>query len=322
MIGHVDDDHDDVDHRIRCDSVDVDANGEQVCLHCTCLEPEGKPPKGAVQWVAVSTAVPAEVRVYSHLFSVEEPTDENWEAELNPHSEVVHANAFVDASIMARNPKPEDRFQVMTVSWMMMSLLMMIMMMVMMIRINNNELGGRDNDDGDDELGSDDNDDDNNNDYDNNDDDNDNYSELGGDDINNHDNDKYNKLGGDDGDGYVVQFERVGYFVVDKDTTKAGKLVFNMTVSLKDSRPKTASATGTATRSRKEEQAKQLADKMAKMSVAPELMFLDQTDLYSKFDADGVPTHDQNGEPISKSMYKKLKKDWEKQKRLYESAKK
>lgn len=293
MIGHVDvDDRDDVDHRIRCDSVDVDANGEPVCLHCTCLEPEGKPPKGAVQWVAVSTAVPAEVRVYSHLFSVEEPTDENWEAELNPHSEVVHANAFVDASIMARSPKPEDRFQVMNVNWMMMSLLMMIMMMVMMIMINNNKLGGRDNDDGDDELGGDDSD--NNND----------------------------KLGGDDGDDDVVQFERVGYFVVDKDTTKAGKLVFNMTVSLKDSRPKTASATGTATRSRKEEQAKQLADKMAKMSVAPELMFLDQTDLYSKFDADGVPTHDQNGEPISKSMYKKLKKDWEKQKRLYESAKK
>lgn len=41
----------------------------------------------------------------------------------------------------------------------------------------------------------------------------------------------------------------------------ANRLIFNMTVSLKDSRPKAA---GAPTRSRKEEQAKQLAEKQVK----------------------------------------------------------
>ena len=116
----------------------------------------------------------------------------------------------------------------------------------------------------------------------------------------------------------IVQFERLGFFVLDKDTTN-DKLVFNLTVSLKDSKPKVE---GVGNRSRKDEQAKQLAEKMAKMSIAPEEMFKSQTDLYSAFDEEGVPTHDKEGKELSKSAYKKLKKEWEKQKKLYESNKK
>jgi hypothetical protein len=37
-------------------------------------------------------------------------------------------------------------------------------------------------------------------------------------------------------------------------------------------------------------------------------MFKSETNLYSQFDEDGIPTHDASGEKISKSMYKKLKK--------------
>lgn len=51
-------------------------------------------------------------------------------------------------------------------------------------------------------------------------------------------------------------------------------------------------------------------------------MFKGQTDLYSQFDAEGIPTHDAAGEPLTKSGIKKLKKDWEKQKRLFESNQK
>lgn len=50
-------------------------------------------------------------------------------------------------------------------------------------------------------------------------------------------------------------------------------------------------------------------------------MFLSMTDLYSKFDEQGVPTTDKAGEPLSKSAIKKLKKEWEKQKKLYEKSK-
>lgn len=56
------------------------------------------------------------------------------------------------------------------------------------------------------------------------------------------------------------------------------------------------------------------------MNLRPQDMFRNQTDLYSAFDADGVPTHDAAGEKLSKSGIKKLRKDWEKQKRLYESS--
>ncbi len=63
----------------------------------------------------------------------------------------------------------------------------------------------------------------------------------------------------------LLQFERIGYFVTDFDSTRepvandaSKKLIFNMTVSLKDSRPK---AVGAPNKSRKEEQAKQLAEK-------------------------------------------------------------
>lgn len=35
-----------------------------------------------------------------------------------------------------------------------------------------------------------------------------------------------------------VQFERLGFFVVDKDSLVRNSLVFNLTVNLKDSKPK------------------------------------------------------------------------------------
>ena len=116
------------------------------------------------------------------------------------------------------------------------------------------------------------------------------------------------------------QFERLGFFTLDKDSViDEKKLVFNLTVNMKDSKPK---AVGPQNKSRKEEQERHLAEKMARMNINPIDMFKSETNLYSQFDEDGIPTHDANGEKISKSMYKKLKKDWEKQKLLYEKNKK
>lgn len=67
-------------------------------------------------------------------------------------------------------------------------------------------------------------------------------------------------------------------------------------------------------------QARQAAEKEARKRIKPQDMYLSQTDLYSAFDADGVPTTDKAGEPLSKSAVKKLKKEWDKQKKLYEKA--
>lgn len=48
---------------------------------------------GTISWVGASNGVDAEVRLYNHLFSVESPGDDTWEAELNPHSLEVKPNA-------------------------------------------------------------------------------------------------------------------------------------------------------------------------------------------------------------------------------------
>jgi len=116
------------------------------------------------------------------------------------------------------------------------------------------------------------------------------------------------------------QFERLGFYCVDPDSTPA-KLVFNRTVSLKSGAPKEKAAGGA---SRKEEQAAQLAKKNAARSLDPKDMFKtdDAKVLYSQWDGDGVPTHAADGTPLSKSAIKKLKKDQVKQKKLFESSKK
>ena len=62
------------------------------------------------------------------------------------------------------------------------------------------------------------------------------------------------------------------------------------------------------------------AAKEAAASVRPQDMFKDRETKYAAFDADGVPTHDAANEPLSKSLLKKLKKEWEKQKKLYDKA--
>lgn len=224
--------------RIHCESVELDTSGAPAMLVCRVLaegdSPEDKP-KGSIQWVPKTSAVKVEVRVYGNLFTVEEPSDDHWEDELNPESEIVMADALVDASILSHLPALQK-------------------------------------------------------------------------------------------EGHV-QFERIGFFILDKDSKintadpKASSIVLNLTVNLKDSKPKDAAANATgAGRSRKEEQAKALAEKMARMTLDPKDMFRQQPELYSAFDEDGIPTLDHAGEKISKSMSKKLRKDWEKQKKLFETA--
>jgi len=62
-----------------------------------------------------------------------------------------------------------------------------------------------------------------------------------------------------------------------------------------------------------------LIEKMKRMYIPPEDMYRRKPDLYSRFDVNGVPTHDADGNEHSKSTMKKLYKDWEKQKTLYET---
>lgn len=54
------------------------------------------------------------------------------------------------------------------------------------------------------------------------------------------------------------------------------------------------------------------------MKVDPKLLFIHQTDKYSAFNENGIPTLDKDGKELSKSLAKKLQKEWEKQNENYQ----
>jgi len=47
-------------------------------------------------------------------------------------------------------------------------------------------------------------------------------------------------------------------------------------------------------------------------------MFRQETGKYSRFDDDGIPTHDADGNPLTSSQLKKLKKLWQQQNDKYQ----
>ncbi|XP_004599311.2 cysteine--tRNA ligase, cytoplasmic isoform X1 [Ochotona princeps] len=74
-------------------------------------------------------------------------------------------------------------------------------------------------------------------------------------------------------------------------------------------------------RRRREEAARkkqeQEAAKLAKMKTPPSEMFLSESDKYSKFDENGLPTHDAEGKELSRGQAKKLRKLFEAQEKLH-----
>ena len=67
--------------------------------------------KGTLHWVSAAHSIPAEVRLYDRLFSVENPTadERNFRDLLNPDSLKVLTNCRVEASL--KDAKPMDHFQ-------------------------------------------------------------------------------------------------------------------------------------------------------------------------------------------------------------------
>ncbi|EFR01300.1 cysteinyl-tRNA synthetase [Nannizzia gypsea CBS 118893] len=67
----------------------------------------------------------------------------------------------------------------------------------------------------------------------------------------------------------------------------------------------------------KEAREKEAAEKAAKGKISPLEMF--KTEAYSAWDEDGLPLKDAKGEEITKSQKKKLKKEWDRQKKAHET---
>ena len=104
---------------ITCDEVIKDGDGNITELHCSYdpetfggNAPDGRKVKGTLHWVSAQHAIPAEVRLYDHLFKTEDPEDvpegEDWMININQDAlQVVTAMLEPDLA----TAKPYDRMQ-------------------------------------------------------------------------------------------------------------------------------------------------------------------------------------------------------------------
>jgi glutaminyl-tRNA synthetase len=93
---------------VTCTDVVKDATGEVTELRCAYdpatrggSSPDGRKVKGTLHWVSAPHAIPAEVRLYDHLFSSPFPGSEGRDLfdDLDPASEMVLTGAFVEPSL-------------------------------------------------------------------------------------------------------------------------------------------------------------------------------------------------------------------------------
>ncbi|MBI2467733.1 MAG: glutamine--tRNA ligase/YqeY domain fusion protein [Candidatus Rokubacteria bacterium] len=98
-----------------------DRTGEVVEVRCT-YDPAtrggdapGRRVKGTIHWVSAAHAVPAEVRLYEHLFTKPDPEDEaegtEWTASLNPKSLEVLPECRVEPSLAGAAPGSRYQFE-------------------------------------------------------------------------------------------------------------------------------------------------------------------------------------------------------------------
>jgi glutaminyl-tRNA synthetase len=93
---------------VTCREVVKDAGGEVVELRCSYDpatrggdSPDGRRPKATLHWLSVESAVPAEIRVYDHLFAVPVPdTEKDLFAQMRPNTEEV-LQGFVEPALAA-----------------------------------------------------------------------------------------------------------------------------------------------------------------------------------------------------------------------------
>jgi glutaminyl-tRNA synthetase len=107
---------------ITCNEVIKDASGAVVELRCSYdpatrggSAPDGRKVKGTLHWVSTAHAIPAEVRLYSHLFSAENPLDVEPGQDvldgLNPDSLKVIAAAQIEPCVGGAEPGTAYQFE-------------------------------------------------------------------------------------------------------------------------------------------------------------------------------------------------------------------
>ncbi|RIL07551.1 MAG: glutamine--tRNA ligase [Proteobacteria bacterium] len=109
---------------VKCESVVKDASGRVTELRCTWDPatrggdaPDGRRMQATLHWVSAAHAIPAEVRLYETLFSVEDPMGAAAEQGveythfLNPKSETVLTGARVEPSLAGATPGAAYQFE-------------------------------------------------------------------------------------------------------------------------------------------------------------------------------------------------------------------
>ena len=108
---------------LRCNEVVKDPqSGEVVELRCTYdpetlggKAPDGRKVKGTIHWVSAEHSLPAEVRLYDHLFSVPDPSDVpddgDYRDNLNPDSLVTLTDCRVEQSLQSVQPGDRHQFE-------------------------------------------------------------------------------------------------------------------------------------------------------------------------------------------------------------------
>ena len=92
---------------VTCTDVLKDDDGRVVELRCTYDpatrggdSPDGRRPKATLHWVSAEHAIPAEVRLYDHLFTRPDPgVDGDLLADLNPGSETIVQGAMLEPAL-------------------------------------------------------------------------------------------------------------------------------------------------------------------------------------------------------------------------------
>lgn len=105
---------------ITCNEVIKDAGGNITELHCT-YNPDSKSGsdtsgihvKGVIHWVNAADAVPAQVRMYNRLFTVDDPANAegDFKEHINPNSMEINRAALVENSLL--NATSGEQFQFM-----------------------------------------------------------------------------------------------------------------------------------------------------------------------------------------------------------------
>jgi glutaminyl-tRNA synthetase len=105
---------------VKCTNVVKNDKGEVIELHCTYDPatkggdaPDGRKVKATLHWVSARHGIGAEVRLYEHLFTKENPDEveegKDFKSNINPHSLEVLTSCCVEPSL--KDAKLLSRYQ-------------------------------------------------------------------------------------------------------------------------------------------------------------------------------------------------------------------